>query len=311
MDIFETRTARPMLIENMTEPFDDPNYLYELKLDGERCLAYLDPGTGTDLRNKRNMLMLPKVPELSDIHRSVNKRCILDGELIVAKDGKPDFSEIQRRSLMTNPFRIKLAASQLPASFVAYDVLYYEACEITDAPLTDRKAKLEKVVVESDRLAVSRFIFGQGTALYQHAEKEDLEGVVAKKSDSLYYMGKHTKDWVKFKNLKDDDFVVCGYIEKERGVNSIILGQYADGVLQYKGHVTLGVSTAAMQELRNVEGAPPPFVAIPPNHEAAIWLKPELVCTVKYMMLTSTGSMRQPVFKGLRFDKHPRECIQP
>ena len=112
-------------------------------------------------------------------------------------------------------------------------------------------------MVESERLAVSRFIYEKGTALYQHAEKEDLEGVVAKKANSRYYMGKRTKEWIKFKNLKDDDFVVCGYIEKERGVNSIILGQYADGELQYKGHVSLGISSAAMHEIGNVEGAPP------------------------------------------------------
>ena len=80
------------------EPFDSPDYIYELKLDGERCVAYLDPREGTELRNKRNVKMLPKVPELAELHKQVKKRCILDGELLIIKDGKPNFAEIQRRS---------------------------------------------------------------------------------------------------------------------------------------------------------------------------------------------------------------------
>ena len=101
MDLFESKNIKPMLIGEMQEAFDSPDYIYELKLDGERCIAYLDKDS-TDLRNKRNIKMLAKVPELSNIHKQVKCRCILDGELIVIKDGKPDFFEIQRRSLMSN-----------------------------------------------------------------------------------------------------------------------------------------------------------------------------------------------------------------
>lgn len=92
-----------MLIGTEGEPFDSPDYIYELKVDGERCVAYLDPQTGTDLRNKRNLKVLPKVPELAALHENVSRRCILDGELAVITDGKPDFFAIQRRSLMTSP----------------------------------------------------------------------------------------------------------------------------------------------------------------------------------------------------------------
>ena len=119
--------------------------------------------------------------------------------------------------------------------FVAYDVLYYDERAMTEAPLTDRKVVPEKLVVESETLPVFRFVFEKSKALYEHAEKEDLEGVVAKKANSRYYMGKRTKDWIKFKNLKDDDFVVSVYIEKERGVNSIIFEQYSNGTLNTKG----------------------------------------------------------------------------
>jgi len=116
MDLFESKVVKPMLIGEMQEAFDSPEYIYELKLDGERCIAYLDKDV-TELRNKRNIKMLVKVPELSNIHKQVKCRCILDGELIVIKDGKPNFYEIQRRSLMSNTFKIKLASSKLPSQF--------------------------------------------------------------------------------------------------------------------------------------------------------------------------------------------------
>ena len=114
MGLFEQKNIRPMLIGADGEPFDSPDYIYELKLDGERCIAYLDPKEGTELRNKRNVKMLPKVPELGDLHKQAKKRCILDGELLILKDGKPNFAEIQRRSLMSNQFKIRLAARRVP-----------------------------------------------------------------------------------------------------------------------------------------------------------------------------------------------------
>ena len=130
-DIWETKNIRPMLIGTEGQPFDSDEYIYELKLDGERCIAYLDRDK-TILKNKRNILMLPKVPELAEIHKNVNVRCILDGELAVIKDGRPDFFEIQKRSMMSNPVKIDMAAKKYPACFTAFDILYYENRQVTD-----------------------------------------------------------------------------------------------------------------------------------------------------------------------------------
>lgn len=308
MDLFEGKSIKPMLIGADGEPFDSPDYIYELKLDGERCIAYLDPKKGTELRNKRNVKMLPKFPELSDLHKQVKKRCILDGEMIILKDGKPNFAEIQRRSLMSNQFKINLAAQQFPANFVAFDCLYIDGEDIATRKLTDRKDTLHKAVKEGGRLALSRVVDGRGVDFYRLAEEHDLEGIVAKRKDSIYIQDKRTKDWIKIKNLKDDDFVVCGYIRKGNHMTSIILGQYLDGELVYKGHVTLGVGGkpfARIVEHPTIDA--PPFPA-PACNKNAVWVRPELVCTVKYMEKTASGGMRQPVFKGLRDDKNPEEC---
>jgi len=306
-DLFELKNIKPMLIGEEGAAFDSPDYIYELKLDGERCIAYLDPNDGTELRNKRNMKMLMKVPELKDIHKHIGVRCILDGELAIIKDGKPDFAEIQRRSLMSNPIKIELAARQYPACYTAFDILYYKDHAVNNLPLMERKKLLDEVIIsESARFAKSRYIEEKGIAFYELAEKQDLEGIVAKRKNSLYYFDKRTKDWIKCKNLKDDDFVVCGYIPKENNMTSIVLGQYRDGKLINKGHVTLGVGGESFAKIKKLPNVAPLFE----DDKDTIWVEPKLVCTVKYMMKTESGGLRQPVFKGLREDKQPEECVE-
>lgn len=311
MSLFDEKQIHPMLIGAEGPPFNDPQYIYETKWDGERCIAYLDPDTGTELRNKRNDKMLIKVPELSQLHRQVNQTCILDGELMILKDGKPDFYEIQRRSLMSNRFKIELASRQYPATFIAFDIIYCNERDITLFPLMERKQMLEKCMTEeTGRMAISRFIETRGMDLYQIAEQQNLEGVVAKRKDSIYIQGKRTKDWMKFKNLKDDDFVVCGYIYKENNIVSLVLGQYDENQLIYKGHVTLGIDGDSFRKIRDTPQIDSPgFITIPPGNEKAIWTAPFQVCTVKFMDYMLSGSMRQPVFKGLRTDKLPAECV--
>lgn len=215
-DLFDKKSIKPMLIGTTGEGFDSDDYIFELKLDGERCIAYPD-GIGTDLRNKRNVKLLPKVPELSQIHKCVKKRCILDGELIVLINGKPDFSSVQARSLMSNTFKIELAAKKTPASFIAYDILYLNGEKLTGIPLIERKKLLaDNVKKENALFAVSRYSDGIGTKLYEQTKQLDLEGIVAKRKDSRYYFDKRTKDWIKIKYLKDDDFIICGYIYKSK-----------------------------------------------------------------------------------------------
>ncbi len=307
-DLWESKTVKPMLIGAEGEPFDSEDFLYELKLDGERCIAYLDKDR-TILKNKRNVLMLPKVPELSEIHRNVNVRCILDGELAVIKDGKPDFFEIQKRSMMSNPVKIDMAAKKYPACFTAFDILYYDDHQIMDLPLTERKELLQKAVQsENSRFAVSRYIEKNGISFYNLAKQQELEGIVAKRKDSKYYLDRRTKDWIKIKYLQDDDFVVLGYVPKENSMNSIILGQYRANELIYKAHVTLGVGGEPFRKIQALDKIACPFSEIPKGNEDAVWVEPKLVCTVKYMMKTESGGLRQPVFKGLREDKAPEEC---
>lgn len=159
-------------------------------------------------------------------------------------------------------------------------------------------------------MAVSRVVERGGVELYKLTERAGLEGIVAKRRDSRYYLDKRTKDWIKCKNLLDDDFVVCGYIRKSDHMTSIVLGQYDGPALVYKGHVTLGVSGEDFRRIEAHNTVAAPAMEVPAGHgnEQAEWITPDLVCTVKFMERTANGGMRQPVFKGLRDDKAAHEC---
>ena len=146
-DLFDEKNISPMLLYE-TQPLDDKEYIYELKLDGIRCLAYID-AKSVNLRNKRNKDVTAIYPELAEMNKCVKKRVILDGELVVLdKDGKPDFYALQRRSLMADSFKIGLSARNAPVQFVAYDIIYFDGQDLTDKPLTERKAILSKAVKE-------------------------------------------------------------------------------------------------------------------------------------------------------------------
>ncbi len=294
-DLFQEKNISPMLIAQMQEPFDDPDWIYELKLDGCRCIAYLEQDR-TILRNKRNMELLPRFPELQNIHKQVRDRCVLDGELVVMVNGVPDFYELHKRTMLTNRTRIELEATRLPASFVAYDCLQEGDRVLLDMPLIDRKKILQEFVCENERIAVSRYIPEKGTELFKLTVDKQLEGVVAKRADSLYHQGKRTKDWIKFKRMADREFIICGY-EVGKAI-SLILGEYKDGELSYAGMVTWGVRREILKVL--TKGSCPFNEAIA-SDKNVVWCKPEKICTVEYMPNT-LDALRQPVFKGIRDD---------
>lgn len=307
MNLYEEKGIKPMLIaETNHAPFDSPDFIFELKLDGLRCIAYLDPASGTDLRNKRDMKLLPRFPELEGVHRQVRRRCILDGELIVTVRSAPDFYALQRRSILSIPTKVAVAAKQYPATFVAFDIIDQAGETVNHRPLMERKTLLANTVIEGGKMALTRYVREQGVALYRLAEAQELEGVVAKRMDSKYYFDKRTRDWKKIKRMLDDDFVICGYLVKSDGM-SLVLGQYgSSGRLCYRGHVPVR-GRRDVEVIRSQHTVlEQPFDLSTPGHERAVWIKP-LVCTVNYMPSGKPG-LRQPVFKGLREDKQPKEC---
>lgn len=298
-DIFDQKALSPMLIKDEVDAFDSSDYLYELKLDGIRCLAYLDGCV--DLRNKRNIALASLVPELNEIHKAVRGKCILDGELIVLENGKPCFERVQSRVQTTNGSKIAIAQQRYPVTYVAFDILYQDGVELAKHPLIERKQILRNAIDDTPRMSTSGVFEQGGIALFQLTKEQGLEGVVAKRRQSLYFFGKETNDWVKFKNLVDEDFLACGYIRKDARTISLILGSLDNDAPTYKGHVTLGVTLAKVSGYPTVQKSP--FgIDVPRGNENAVWFAPPLpMCTVVYMERTSSGGMRQPRLKRIGF----------
>lgn len=305
MDIFESKNISPMLLEHISKPFNSEDYIFELKLDGIRCLAYLDERQ-TILKNKRNKDVTDVYPELKQIHKQIKKRCILDGELVsLNKDGSPNFFALQKRSLLTDKFRIELEMEKNKVNFVAYDILYLDDKQTTNLTLTERKKMLENNIKENELLSISRIVENEGIKLFELTQQLSLEGIVAKKKNSTYQIGKRSKDWIKIKNLIDEDFYICGLMfDEDNQIKDLVLTTKANGKYINRGKVYLNISKDEQNfilkfALKHTKNKPLFDIYSDKN---ILWIEPKLVCTVQYMMLTKDGKMRQPVFKGLRTD---------
>lgn len=306
MDLFDSKAISPMLLEVKKQPFDDENYIFELKLDGIRCIAYLDKDK-TYLRNKRNKELVDIYPELKNIHEQAKKKCILDGELVVLNpDGSPNFMLLQKRSLLSDPLKIEFESEKHKVHFVAYDILYLDSESLTGRPLIERKQLLEKNIKENDDLSISRYIEGQGIKLFNLTKKLKLEGIVAKEKNSTYEIGKRSKNWIKIKNLIDEDLNICGLkLDENNNIKDLVLCEKVKNGYKYRGKVFLNISKEEQKIILAFALKNPLKKSLFSSNsdKDIIWIKPTLVCTIEYMMLTKDGMMRQPVFKALRDDK--------
>ncbi len=310
-NLFQDKSILPMLISHEVKPYDDEDSIFELKLDGIRCIAYIGQKS-LSLRNKRNKDVTEIYPELADIMTSTKDTVILDGEIIVLKNGKPDFFSLQKRSLMSDPFKIRIASQRLPVHYVAFDILYRNDTDLTKLPLLQRKEILSKCIKENKSISLSRFIFKNGIQFFHLVKENSLEGIVGKKKNSLYFFGKRTKDWQKIKAMVDEDLIILGYQQDEEGkLKDLLLGYYNSSYqLCYRGKVFLGISAKEKELI--LEFAKNNRLSLPTveGFSNVIWMKPELVGTAHYMQQTKAKSMRQPVWKGLRFDKEAKDCIR-
>lgn len=292
MDIFAKKNVLPMLLKQ-TKPFDSESYIYEMKFDGYRAIIYLDNNKIT-IRSRNNNDVTNLYPELASLYKCSKKKCILDGELIVMGENGPDFFKMQKRGRMKIKEKIKQEMQNNPVIYVAFDILYYDNKDLTELPLLKRKEYLQKYIKENDNLIISKYIAKDGKKLFNQIKKQGLEGVVAKRIDSPYVIGKRTDLWVKFKALKEDDFLVLGYKEIDHDLKTIVIGKKEkDNYISY-GEVNLPnkIDQDYLKKYALKNKISKGYFPL----KNIVWLKPQLKATIRFKEITASNNLRHAVF---------------
>jgi len=243
---------KPMLAESLREPFDSPDHVFEVKWDGTRAIAFVRGGAHR-FQNRRFNDITSRYPELRVRTR---KDAILDGEVVILADGIPSFERLQAREHTGDRIRIEYLAKRMPATYVAFDVLYVEKEDVTGLPLERRKELLQDLLVQEGNVAISEMIDARGVDFFRAVVDRGLEGIIAKRKGSRYHMGKRTRDWIKIKKSIHLDCIVCGITqgsgERASTFGALVLGVYRGGELSYVGRVGTGFDEATRLVLQQV-----------------------------------------------------------
>jgi bifunctional non-homologous end joining protein LigD len=309
----------PMLADPGHEPFEDPGWRFEPKLDGIRTLAYI--GTeGTRLVSRRGRDQTEQYPELDNLARFVNAlQAVVDGEIVAAdEEGRPSFERLQQRMNLSSPRDIERARSKVPVMVFLFDLLWLDGRDLTAEPLEERRRLLEEIVTVTGPVGLTVTVDRAGRSLFDNVKQLGFEGVIAKRLGSQYLPGRRTKDWRKIKALNTQDCVILGWTPGtgSRGstFGALLVGAYREGELVWIGQVGTGFTEPMLADLQrkldDVRATSPP-VSDPALRavKGARWVRPELVCAVEYLQMTKVGKLRAPSFKGLRPDKAAADCI--
>jgi DNA ligase D-like protein (predicted ligase)/DNA ligase D-like protein (predicted 3'-phosphoesterase) len=296
---------QPMLADSAPAPFSDDNWLFEIKWDGVRAIATV--GTTVSLRSRNDKELAGHFPELSEL-LTLAPETVLDGEIVVMSGGKPDMQALLPRLQETTP-----GTKASPVTYIVFDILRHGADNLTGLALTERRRILTSAVHEGAHIVISVPVEGKGEDYYRAAVAQGLEGVMAKRKDSLYEPGVRSGAWLKIRAHKTCDCVIAGYTPGRGGrspaFGALLLGLYDENTLVPVGNVGTGFSDRLLAEL--MEKFAPLITVVPQLHGvggAVTWLEPILVCEVGYMEVTRKNKLRIPRFLRLRTDKSALAC---
>ncbi len=303
---------KPMLAKEAKTAFTDADWIFEVKWDGFRALAYVNGEVS--LRSRNNKELIDNFPELNELKQQ-QKGLVLDGEIIVLSKGKVDFQTLLERGKATSPTDILLKTGRSPAAYVVFDILEKDGKSLLDLPLMERKKILKESVKEDEHVLLADYVEEKGEAYYEAVLQKGLEGVMAKKKKSAYEPGLRSGNWLKIKKLKSCDCVIFGYTQgtgaRKATFGALLLGLYdAAGQAVYVGKVGTGFSQETLDsmltEFQKIKTDSAPFTA--DVAEKVTWLKPKFVCEVAYQIVTKDNRLRMPRFLRLRSDKTPKDC---
>ena len=295
---------KPMLATSTDKPFNSKDWIFEVKWDGYRVISkkYKNNVTLTS----RNLKSFDKLfPQIKKYLGSIKGNFVIDGEAVVLDESyKPDFQKIQNYKKTGNGIIV----------YYVFDLLWLNGYNTESLPVTDRKQLLKELLTETENIFFSDHIVNYGIKLFNEVKKIKGEGIIAKKADSLYFENTRSQNWLKIKTEETLDAVICGYTEprgSRKFFGALILGVYYKDRLLYIGHTGTGFNNNNQLNIfnllkRNVIKISP-FETPPKPNAPVTWLKPVLVCEVKYSQITNDGILRHPVFLRIRDDKNAEE----
>ena len=305
----------PMLAKLTHDVFSDEEWIFERKLDGERCLVFKN-GSEVNImsRNKKNLN--DTYPEIvSALKKQKTGNFIADGEMVAFEGKITSFSELQKRMHLHNKDEIK--NSKTKVYFYFFDLMFLKDQDLTKLPLTERKKILDKIISFKDPLRFTAHRNESGEKFYEEACKKKWEGLIAKKADS-HYVHSRSSHWLKFKCENQQEFVIGGYTDPQgerKGFGALLLGFYEDGKLQYAGKVGTGYTDEMLEDLHSkmskIETDEPEFEEnkdLPAKN--VHWLKPKMVGEVAFTEWTKTNKLRHPRYLGLRRDKKAKDVVK-
>ena len=295
----------PMKAVLTDEPFSDPDWIFERKLDGVRCLAVRD-GRQVRLLSRTGRDTSGSFPELADaLGRDPAEDFVVDGEIVAFEGGITSFSRLQRRG-----------RTRVAVYLYVFDVLRLAGEETTALPLRERKSLLRRGLKFEDPIRYLPHRNRDGEALFRDACEKGLEGVIAKRADSRYVHGR-SRDWLKFKCRHEQELVIGGFTAPQGSrtdFGALLVGYYDNGRLAYAGKVGTGFDRATLEslgkQLRSLERDSPPFADVHPIPRGTRWVEPELVAQIGFTEWTRDGRLRHPRYMGLRDDKPAREVVR-
>ena len=298
---------KPMLATLIKEPFDHPDWIFEVKWDGYRAIAEIRDGD-VSLYSRNGISLGKKFSPILEALRKFRFEAVLDGEIVVVDDrGHPDFQMLQDYQ--------KSGSGHL--LYYVFDLLYFAGHDLTGLPLVRRKEILKKILPSAPNVKFSDHVAKDGILFFQVVKEKGLEGIVAKHSQSAYRMGRRSRQWLKVKTHLTQEGVIAGFTEprgRRKHFGALVLGVFQGDELIYIGHTGGGFGAEMLREIR--EKLDPlirkkcPFRVEPKTNTPVTWVKPELVCEVMFQGWTDEGIMRQPVFLRLREDKNAREVVR-
>jgi bifunctional non-homologous end joining protein LigD len=295
---------KPMLAQLHDGPFDNKNWLFEIKWDGYRAIAEVNNKTNR-LYSRNGLSFLQLYPRIVKELSIFKEDAIFDGEIIVLNENnKPDFQKLQQYG----------DYNALPIVYYIFDCLSYQGKSLTHLPLIDRKQIARQIIPPSNVIKFSDHVLERGIEFFHQATAMDLEGIIAKRIHSLYTPGKRSSDWLKIKHHNTQEAIIAGYTAPRKSreyFGALILAIKEHGNLKYIGHTGTGFTSNILKEvyhkLQPLKQKTSPFYRKIPVNSTVTWVEPKLVCTIKFTEVTQDGILRHPVFLGLRIDKSADE----